>query len=144
VWRALTEPDQLVEWLAEAELEPAQGGRVVLRWLNTDTEGRHTVANGTITRWEPPRVVEYATDVHGRLRWELEPMPDGCRLLFTSVLDRPDYTTLEALAGWHVHLVFLAEALDGQRVDWPYWPLHRWEALHEHYQAEGASAGRQG
>jgi hypothetical protein len=34
VWAALTEPGELVGWLAEAEIELVEGGRVHLRWLN--------------------------------------------------------------------------------------------------------------
>ena len=37
------------------------------------------------------------------------------------------------LAGWHIHLDFLEEALDGHRVDWPNWPKDRWDAHHERY-----------
>jgi hypothetical protein len=37
------------------------------------------------------------------------------------------------LAGWHSHLDFLAEALDGHPVDWPNWPLHRWREEHDSY-----------
>ena len=39
------------------------------------------------------------------------------------------------LAGWHVHLDFLEEALDGKPVDWPNWPRDRWAVLNEHYEA---------
>jgi uncharacterized protein YndB with AHSA1/START domain len=31
-WKALTEPDLLAEWLAEADLELLEGGQVGLRW----------------------------------------------------------------------------------------------------------------
>ena len=69
VWRAITQPEEIVHWLGEVELEPVEGGTVVLRWLNTPEE---TVARGTVTAFDPPRALELDTDVHGVLRWELE------------------------------------------------------------------------
>lgn len=71
VWAALTEPAELIGWLAEAEVELEEGGRVVLRWQNTDEEGNRAVMHATITRLDPPRLIEYEGDVHGLLRWEL-------------------------------------------------------------------------
>ncbi len=133
VWAAITEPEQLVAWLAETRIEPRQGGRVQLRWLNTDENGNGTVMNATITQFDPPRLLEYSGDIHGVLRWELQEADDGCILTFSSTLPAPNPYLHKNLAGWHVHLDFLAEALDGQAVDWPHWPLDRWERLYEHY-----------
>src|SRR4051812_45718337 len=76
VWAALTDPDQIEAWLARAELDLREGGRVHLEWLNTDEEGRRyegADATGTVARLDPPRLVEYDTDGHGTLTWELEP-----------------------------------------------------------------------
>src|ERR1051326_5602555 len=72
VWAALTEPEQLVAWLAEAEIEPRQGGSVQLRWLNTDERGNsaNAVMHATIRQFDPPRLLEYAGDIHGVLRFE--------------------------------------------------------------------------
>ena len=70
VWRALTEPDELAAWLALAELELTEGGRVVLTWQNTDPDGNTAVARGTVSALDPPRLLELDTDIHGRLRWE--------------------------------------------------------------------------
>lgn len=128
VWAALTEPEQLVAWLAEADVNLSKGGRVQLRWLNSDS-----IMNATIIQLEPPRLLEYAGDIHGVLRWELREARDGCVLLFSSTLPASVNRLSETLAGWHVHLDFLAEALDGQAVDWPHWPLDRWSRLHEYY-----------
>ena len=38
-------------------------------------------------------------------------------------------------AGWHVHIDFLEDALDGRPVDWPHWPKERWEKHNEVYEA---------
>jgi uncharacterized protein YndB with AHSA1/START domain len=121
VWRALTEPGELAGWLAEAEVEPRLGGRIVLRWLNTDEQGDSAVARGTITRFEPPHVLEYDTDIHGLLRWELHDDGDGCLLTFTNATPAPDDHLTKVLAGWHIHLDHLEDALAGEPVDWPAW-----------------------
>jgi len=68
VWAALTQPSELRGWLADADLELVEGGRVQLRWLNTDDEGNAAVADGTVTALDPPRLVEFATEPHGVLR----------------------------------------------------------------------------
>jgi uncharacterized protein YndB with AHSA1/START domain len=133
VWAALTQPEQIAAWLADADIDLREGGTVELRWLNTNNEGGKTVARGTVTRCEPPRWLEFDTDVHGRLRWQLTPLADGCRLLFTADVAFPVAMLTLVLAGWHTHLDFLAEALDGARVDWPNWPRDRWTAHHERY-----------
>jgi uncharacterized protein YndB with AHSA1/START domain len=138
VWAALTEPERLVGWLAEAEVDLALGGRIQLRWLNTDEQGNTAVARGTITEIDPPRLLAYDTDIHGRLRWELRPEGDGCLLTFTVTLPGPNPYLTRILAGWHIHLDHLAAALDGEQVDWPRWMADhypRWKEHHDRYVA---------
>jgi uncharacterized protein YndB with AHSA1/START domain len=136
VWQAITEPEEIVQWLGEAELEPVEGGTVVLRWLNTP---ELTVARGTVTAFDPPRVLEVDTDTHGILRWELEADGDACRLTFTATYPRKDdETRLSLLAGWHIHLDHLADALEGRAQDWRRWmddQLPRWQEHHDRYAA---------
>lgn len=138
VWAALTQPERLVDWLAEAEVEHVQGGRMQLRWLNTDASGNHTVARGTVTQFDPPRLVEYDTDIHGRLRWQLKPEDEGCLLTFTCILPANFEHVAQNLAGWHIHLDHLADALQGQKVNWPRWQEDywaRWSEYHDRYRA---------
>jgi uncharacterized protein YndB with AHSA1/START domain len=136
VWAALIEPEQLVRWLAEAEIDPAVGGRVVLRWLNTDDRGNQAVMRGTITKLMPNSILEINSDIHGLLRWELQRDGSGCTLRFSSALPVPNDQVMVALAGWHIHLEHLADALDGKPVDWPNWMADhydRWSELHVRY-----------
>jgi uncharacterized protein YndB with AHSA1/START domain len=130
VWEALTDPAQVEEWWARAEVELAEGGRARLEWLNGDA-----VAEGHITRLEPPRTIEFDTDIHGRLLWELEPDEDGTRLTLTVTAELPDDYLASVRAGWHVHLDFLEDALDGRPVDWSNWPKDRWAKHNEVYEA---------
>jgi uncharacterized protein YndB with AHSA1/START domain len=138
VWRALTEPDEIAAWLALAELDLREGGSVVLSWQNTDPDGNSAVARGTVTALDPPRLVEFDTDIHGRLRWELEPDGDGTTLTFTAQAQLPPDWELEVLAGWHIHLDHLEAVLDGQAIDWPNWGrdhMPDWERIRERYEA---------
>jgi uncharacterized protein YndB with AHSA1/START domain len=138
VWAALTDPDQIEAWLARAEVDLREGGRVHLQWLNTDEEGKRyegADATGVVSRLDPPHLVEYDTDQHGTLTWELRADGDATQLTLTATLHMPDEHVLENMSGWHVHLDFLAEWLgDGSRVDWPNWPRERWVALREGYE----------
>lgn len=136
VWAAISEPERMREWLAIAsELEPESGGRIKLRWQNTDLEGNHAIARGNITAFEPPTSIEYDTDIHGLIRWELEPQSDGCLLRLTVRHDLPEEYLAIVLAGWHVHIDFLEDALDGQAIDWSDWPMDRWEVHQRAYAA---------
>jgi uncharacterized protein YndB with AHSA1/START domain len=153
VWSALTEPEQLAGWLAAAdELELAVGGRVVLRWLNTESRQEwerygvilpddfdpeaEEVVSGTFTAVDPPRLLEMDTDAFGVLRWELRDTGSGCTLTFTNTLpeDFADEMAPQTLAGWHSHLDMLADALDGRPiVDWSRVSLDEWAEIRDRY-----------
>jgi uncharacterized protein YndB with AHSA1/START domain len=125
VWAALTEPGELAGWLAQADLELTEGGRVELRWLNTDEDGNRAIARGTVTALDPPALLELDTDIHGLLRWELSEQAGGCRLTVTNVTPAPDDFLTKVLAGWHIHLDQLEDALAGRPTDWSDWTPDR-------------------
>jgi uncharacterized protein YndB with AHSA1/START domain len=133
VWGAITEPSRLIAWWGDADVELRPGGRFVVRWLNTDEEGNRAVMDATITELDPPRVLEMSGDIHGVLRFELEPDGDATVLTFTSTLDLPDEFRTKVLAGWHFHLDALGHALDGRSTDLVQLP--GWESIHERYLA---------
>ena len=92
--------------------------------------------HGTITKLVPNSVLEINTDIHGLLRWELQRDGSGCTLRLSSALPVPNDQVMLALAGWHIHLEHLADALDGKAVDWPNWMADhydRWSELHVRY-----------
>lgn len=133
VWSALTDPGQLSAWWGDADLELVEGGRFVVRWRNTDDEGNRAVMTATITRLEPPTLLETSGDLHGVLRWELRPDGEGTLLTFTSMLELPAEFRTRVLAGWHWHLDALARALEGERADLE--TLPGWSEAHERYLA---------
>ncbi|MCR9122565.1 MAG: SRPBCC domain-containing protein [Phyllobacteriaceae bacterium] len=57
VWQALTEPERMSHWLAKADLELKQGGRMHLHFENTNSD---VVA--TITAIDAPYLLEYSWD----------------------------------------------------------------------------------
>jgi uncharacterized protein YndB with AHSA1/START domain len=133
VWAALTDPAEMVAWWADADVDLTLGGKVELRWLNSRDDTPATVARGTVSALEPPHLVEYDTDVHGVLRWELRETADGCALTFICTVALPDEFVLKNLAGWHIHLDHLAGALDGRPVDWPQWWTEHYPAWEQHH-----------
>jgi uncharacterized protein YndB with AHSA1/START domain len=155
VWAALTEPEQLATWLAAAdELELVEGGRIALRWLNAPEEGEwdayeieldeehnaEMVGRGTITRLDPPRLIEYETDAFGLMRWELRAAEGGCVLTFVNTVELPQRFWHQTLAGWHIHLDHLEEALAGRPVEWSTWTadhMDAWTRIRDRYAAAG-------
>ena len=77
-------------------------------------------------------MVEINTDLHGLLRED----GDGCLLTFTNATE--DMLAI-VLAGWHIHLDHLANALVGHPVNWPIWTrdhLEHWKKLRNGYAEE--------
>jgi uncharacterized protein YndB with AHSA1/START domain len=81
VFRALTDPEWLVKWLADrAELDPRKGGRYSLGWTGGPTH------SGTIVEFEPGRSIALAwdwpgVDLHGTVfALAVEPQDDGTLL----------------------------------------------------------------
>jgi uncharacterized protein YndB with AHSA1/START domain len=138
VWAALIEPEQLIGWWGDAEVD-LEGGRFTMRWLNTDDDGNGVVMRATITRAEPPTLLELSGEPHGVLRFELRSIGDGTVLTFTSTLDLPDDYEARVLAGWHYHLDALEEVLGGSRVELVDLPNERWNLIHERYVARAAA-----
>ncbi|MPY64722.1 SRPBCC family protein [Streptomyces spongiae] len=123
-------------WLAAADVfEPRLGGAVALRWLNTGPEGEAVPVPGRITAWDVERVAEYTLEgFQGRIRFHVEPYGErGTTLRFTNEVRGDDELRRDCLAAWHLHLEYLAEALDGHPVDWESWTPDRFGELRETY-----------
>jgi uncharacterized protein YndB with AHSA1/START domain len=147
VWLALTEPAAIEKWLATAnEFELREGGAVELRWHKSEAEDG---MRATITEIDPPRLLEWSGGPAGHpaaaCRWELRPDGNGCVLTFTSWVpveeierraaeDPEKWSPPSMLAGWHLHLGYLEDLLDGRRTEWEDRPLEQeWRPLYERY-----------
>jgi uncharacterized protein YndB with AHSA1/START domain len=136
VWSALTEPERMARWLAEAELDLRVGGPYTLRF--SDEEGQ--TAEGEVLALEPERVLELTWKYPGEpdtvVRFELRPDGDGTLL----VLDHrglPPSAIAGYGAGWHSHLDSLDAHLAGQETDWS----ARFAELGPTYEAEAKARG---
>ena len=142
VWTALTDPSELIGWWGDADVDLREGGRFDVRWLNTNEEGNAAHLHATITTLEPERLLELDGDIHGTLRWELEPADAGTLLRFSSTLELPDEFRTKVLAGWHTHLNALDTVLGGGSVDLVNIADGEWQTIHEGYVAREGSAAR--
>lgn len=156
VWEWLTQPERLATWLGDVEIDPQRGGRYRLRWLNAEQASERPMLIGEISEIEAPRLLLVRYDYWafedgaaefdrsgvpanpGTLQWELRSIDGGCLLTFVNVLDEFEELCAQTLAGWHVHLDFLEDALDGGAVDWENWPLDRWQRHYERYRLQEA------
>ncbi len=117
VWSALTEPERLGEWLAQAVLEHREGGAVGFDF------GEGGVCGGRVLVFDPPIALEYEWDFPNEdrsvVRWELR-ATDGERsthLTLVHSLLGPDVVPGYG-AGWHAHLDQLAGYLAGDVPEW--------------------------
>jgi uncharacterized protein YndB with AHSA1/START domain len=136
VWRALTDPVDLIGWWGDVRVDLVEGGEFTVTWLNTDDEGKGFTMHAVITALDPPHLLETSGDAHGVLRWELRPDGGGTELTFSSTLDLPEEYRTMTIAGWHVHLGALADALAGRSTDLVNLP--GWPPVHEAYVAKYA------
>jgi uncharacterized protein YndB with AHSA1/START domain len=131
VWRALTEPDQLRGWFpTDIDGERRLGARIrfVFREdaptaaeLPELLEHDPVDLEGEFTEFDPPKVLAY-TWGDEKLRWELDPIEEGCRLVFTHTFDErsgiphpggPRKKAARTASGWEICLANLATILDG-------------------------------
>jgi uncharacterized protein YndB with AHSA1/START domain len=120
IWAALTDPVILANWFGEVEIEPRLGGKYVNHFRE-----KKVVMTGTITAFEPERVLEFTwLENYGMpqslLRWELSPAGGGCKLVllhrFPPGCARKD--VVEFLGGWESALDIIAAASDGKFMSW--------------------------
>ncbi len=117
VWAAITTPERLADWLADAEIEMRAGGTIRFHWTGPD----HRM-EGRVVACEPPRLFAWTWPLGGRdtvVRFELTPDGDGCRLTLThSGLSPRAGPGAGVRAGWHGHLEGLPDAIEGRRTAW--------------------------
>jgi uncharacterized protein YndB with AHSA1/START domain len=129
VWRALTDPAELPEWLAEGTIDLHVGGEVVLRF--DDGEAR-----GTVTELEPGTVLAYSwregDDHESHVRFQLDVVGDGTHLtLVHTRLPAPSAPGFGA--GWHHHLDLLEALTTGAGAP-AEWSRERFHELRTEYE----------
>ncbi len=116
VWAALTTPERLADWFAEAEVDLRVGGVIRLGW-----NGVHKT-DVTITICDAPNTLAWIWEIAGRatlVRFDLAPEGGGCALTVThSGLSPKAGPGAGVRAGWHAHLEALPAALEGRATAW--------------------------
>jgi len=121
VWAALTLPERLADWLADATIEPdlRVGARFALHFPVQEYQ-----MAGEIVALEPPHLIAWTWPDPGAaggpasvVRFELVPDGVGCVLTLTNDrIVKPDIESVAA--GWHTHLEGLAGAADAVQTHW--------------------------
>ena len=114
VWRALTDPVELEAWFPAAIATEWRPGAAI-RFTFPEGEGEgvgEDALRGTVVAVDPPRLLEFRWD-RDRLRFELSPDGDGCRLVFVNTLHDETYAPHQVGAGWHLCFEWLEAVLGG-------------------------------
>ena len=117
IWAALTVPERLTDWFAEATVDRLEvGGTMQLYFTGADYR---SIAR--IEVYDPPRVIAWTwSEADGSkpslVRFDLEPDGDGCRLVLTHDIAADEAKGVPA--GWHAHLEALEDAADGVFTPW--------------------------
>lgn len=116
VWRALTERKLLRQWFpCDVEGEWKVGSPLRFTFLHGEGEGlSEEDLRGEVLTVDPPRLLEFRWG-DSRLRCELIPDGDGCRLLFSETLADASWGARNA-AGWEMCVDNLDLLLQGLTV----------------------------
>lgn len=118
VWHKITDQHSLHEWLAPGSIELRPGGPVHIDFIDSGI-----TIDSTVLELDVPRLIEYSwssgNEPQRPLRWELEPVAGGTRLVLT-VSVPSDEDPAKACAGFEAHLEMLLAALEGVPIAFPF------------------------
>jgi len=134
VWRMLTDPTMLPQWLAPGHIELRLGGVARLDFADSGT-----VIDSQVTAFEDGRLLEYSWS-HGEeparpVRWQVEPQAGGTRLALSQKTPEGEDPG-RACAGWEAHLEMLEAALEGVPIKFPF---ERFKAARDAYRPKVAA-----
>jgi uncharacterized protein YndB with AHSA1/START domain len=136
VWAAITDPAQLSQW-APFDADGNLGAAGARRKLTTVGAPQLHVTETTVTRAEPPKLLEYNWGTFA-MKWELIPVGNGTRLTLWTNIARP-YIAMGA-AGWHVCFDVMDHLLAGNALGRMVGPdalkIDGWNQLHRDYARE--------
>lgn len=118
VWRMLTEPQAIAQWLAPGSIDLRKGGRV-----HVDFGDSGVVIDSTVLDLDPPRLLAYSwssgAEPQRPLRWTLNEAAGGTDLALAVGLPAGE-DIAKACAGFEAHLEMLAAALEGVPIRFPF------------------------
>lgn len=111
VWSYLTDNEKLKQWFSELQVDKLREGGAI----------RFDMRDGNfieleITEFKSGSVLEYTWGTD-RVRFELYPEADGCRLLLVEKLSKITDHTPKDLAGWHVCLDMIQVLLGEKTIE---------------------------
>ena len=114
IWRALTEPHLLEEWLMKTDFKPVEGQRFTLS--NEPKPDTKVTVEGEVLKVEPNKTLSYSWQAYGLdsvVTFTLTPTPNGTHLRMEQSGFRPDQSAAfyGARAGWTQFLEALEETL---------------------------------
>ena len=103
IWRALTQPHLIEEWLMKTDFKPIKGQKFTLR--NEPKPDVNVVVDCEVLTVEPNRALSYTWDAFGLesvVTFTLEPTPKGTIIRMEQTGFRPDQELAYrgAMAGW--------------------------------------------
>jgi uncharacterized protein YndB with AHSA1/START domain len=134
VWRMLTDPAMLAQWLAPGRIELRLGGAARLDFADSGT-----VIDSPVTAFEDGRLLEYSWS-HGDeparpVCWKVEAAGGGTRLTLSQKTPEGEDPG-RACAGWEAHLEMLQAALEGVPIKFPF---ERFKAARDAYRPKVAA-----
>jgi uncharacterized protein YndB with AHSA1/START domain len=127
VWDAVSDPDMVSGWLAEASIEQQEGGDFWFEWMTVPDRSIASASGGVVSRFEEGSAIDYSFlhegEVTARFRIRLHDVPGGPRdrqtelvVTVSGVLPAGIANVLKA--SWRVHLDLLEDLVHGTPVDW--------------------------
>jgi uncharacterized protein YndB with AHSA1/START domain len=95
VWRALTDPQAIAQWLMKNDFEPRVGHKFQFR-VEPKPRGWTGVVHCEVLEADPPRRLVYSwcgSGIDTVVVWTLEPVPDGTKL-------RLEQSGFSGMRGW--------------------------------------------
>lgn len=118
VWRMLTEPKSMAQWLSEGTIEQKVGGKVKIDFVDSGI-----LIESTVLEIEPNHVLSYSwssgDEPQRPLRWQIDEVPNGVQLSLQSGIPAGE-DPAKAYAGFEGHLEMLAGALEGVPLKFPF------------------------
>jgi uncharacterized protein YndB with AHSA1/START domain len=114
IWRALTQPHLIEEWLMKNDFKPVTGHRFNLR--KDPRPDVSIIVDCQVTAIEPNRTLSYTWEAYGLesvVTWTLTPTPTGTSLRMEQSGFRPDQEQAYrgARSGWHQYFAALEQVL---------------------------------
>ncbi|MGH6987310.1 MAG: SRPBCC family protein [Caulobacteraceae bacterium] len=114
VWRAITQPHLIEEWLMKCDFQAVEGHRFTLR--RNPRPDVEIVIQGEVIKIDPPKTLSYswsALELESIITWTLTPTRGGTRVRLEHKGFRPDQKRAQAgaTAAWRGFFVALEEVL---------------------------------